>query len=108
MSAVQETAAQADGQHTAGSNRVPGAAACKRFVFCGLESGICGGTQPTLSAALATGRVIVPVTSGNSASFTCYASSDIAYAQSVPSCFILERFDSYRLTRIPNLFIRWV
>ena len=30
------------------------ATVCKRFVFCSLESGICGGSQPTLSAALAT------------------------------------------------------
>jgi hypothetical protein len=29
------------------------ATACKRFIFSCLESGICGGSQPTLSAALA-------------------------------------------------------
>ena len=33
--------------------------ACKRFVFSGLESGICWGAQPPLSAALETSRIVI-------------------------------------------------
>jgi hypothetical protein len=36
---------------TGGSNRAP-ATACKRLVFSGLESGICGGLQPSIPTAL--------------------------------------------------------
>jgi hypothetical protein len=63
----------------------------KRLVFSSLERGTCGGSQPTLSAALEAGGMILPTALGQQVcSFGVEVSGRVAYAQSVPSCLVPE------------------